>query len=91
MRNVNGEAVNGEGVGVNGEGVNEVNEEVRGVYRCRLDSTELCCVCVFTTFFSFSFFHISRVLRDKQHCYKQGRSHIVAWGAVAPAKFFFSH
>ena len=69
MRNVNGEAVNGEGVGVNGEGVNEVNEELRGVYRCRLDSTELCCVCAFTPFFFF-FFYISRVLqnRNKQYC-----------------------
>ena len=33
MRDINGEAVNGEGVGVNGEGVNEVNGEVRGVYK----------------------------------------------------------
>ena len=66
MRDVNGEAVNGEGVGVNGEGVNEVNEEVRGVYRCRLDSNELCCVCAFTPFFFFFLLHFTRFAEQEQ-------------------------
>ena len=33
------------------------------LFRCRLDSTELCCVCVFILFFFF--FYISRVLQNR--------------------------
>ena len=38
----------------------------RSILCARLDSTELCCICIFTLFFFFFFFYISRVLQNSR-------------------------